>query len=84
MATKVEKAPFDVKAFLSTVDGGRTLFRYRNEEAIFSQGDPADAVFYIQLRAGWRLRAAGGPRTPSCGAARQLLPPGLAMAGVFV
>jgi len=48
MAKKVKKAPFDVNAFLATVDGGRTLCSYRNEEAIFSQGDPADAVFYIQ------------------------------------
>jgi hypothetical protein len=48
MAKKVKKAPFDVKAFLATVDGGRTLSSYRNEEAIFSQVDPADAVFYIQ------------------------------------
>jgi hypothetical protein len=78
MATKVEKAPFDVKAFLSTVDGGRTLFRYRNEEAIFSQGDPADAVFYIQLRAGWRLRAAGGPSLNS------LLRSGPAIASTWV
>jgi hypothetical protein len=44
-AKKLKKAPFDVKAFLATVDGGRTLSSYRNEEAIFSQGDPADAVF---------------------------------------
>jgi CRP/FNR family cyclic AMP-dependent transcriptional regulator len=48
MAKKLKKAPFDVKAFLATVDGGRTLSRYRKEEAIFSQGDLADAVFYIQ------------------------------------
>ena len=48
MAKKVKKAPFDAKAFLATVDGGRSLSRYRNEEAIFSQGDPPDAVFYIQ------------------------------------
>jgi CRP-like cAMP-binding protein len=48
MAKKVKKAPFDARAFLATVDGGRSLSRYRNEEAIFSQGDPADAVFYIQ------------------------------------
>jgi CRP/FNR family transcriptional regulator, cyclic AMP receptor protein len=41
MAKKVKKAPFDVKAFLATVDGGRSLSSY-------SQGDPADAVFYIQ------------------------------------
>jgi CRP/FNR family cyclic AMP-dependent transcriptional regulator len=48
MAKKVKKAPFDVKAFLATVDGGRSLSSYRSEETIFSQGDPADAVFYIQ------------------------------------
>jgi CRP/FNR family cyclic AMP-dependent transcriptional regulator len=48
MAKKGKKAPFDAKAFLSTVDGGRTLSTYRYENVIFSQGDPADAVFYIQ------------------------------------
>jgi CRP/FNR family transcriptional regulator, cyclic AMP receptor protein len=48
MAKKGKKAPFDAKAFLATVDGGRTLSRYRYENVIFSQGDPADAVFYIQ------------------------------------
>jgi CRP/FNR family transcriptional regulator, cyclic AMP receptor protein len=48
MAKKVKKAPFDVKAFLATVDGGRSLSSYRSEETIFSQGDPAHAVFYIQ------------------------------------
>jgi CRP/FNR family cyclic AMP-dependent transcriptional regulator len=48
MAKKVEKAPFDPKAFLATVNGGRTLSKYRTGKVIFSQGDPADAVFYIQ------------------------------------
>ena len=48
MAKKVEKAPFDPKAFLATVNGGRTLSMCRTGKAIFSQGDPADAVFYIQ------------------------------------
>ncbi len=45
---KKKKLPFDVKTFLSTVDGGRTVRAYRKNEKIFSQGDPADAVFYIQ------------------------------------
>ena len=40
--------PFNVKTFLSTVDGGRTVKTYRKNEKIFSQGDPADAVFYIR------------------------------------
>jgi CRP-like cAMP-binding protein len=43
-----KKQPFNVKVFLSTVDGGRTMSNYRKNEHVFSQGDPADAVFYIQ------------------------------------
>jgi len=39
---------FDVKMFLSAVNGGRTITAYRKAEKIFSQGEPADAVFYIQ------------------------------------
>jgi len=34
--------------FLATVDGGRTVSKYRKNETIFRQGDPAEAVFYIQ------------------------------------
>src|SRR5271169_1007162 len=48
MAKKVKKAPFDSKVFLATVAGGRTISKYRTNETIFSQGSPADAVFYIQ------------------------------------
>jgi CRP-like cAMP-binding protein len=47
-AKKKNQQPFNVKTFLSTVDGGRTVKTYRRNEKIFSQGDPADAVFYIQ------------------------------------
>jgi CRP/FNR family transcriptional regulator, cyclic AMP receptor protein len=42
------KRPFDVETFLATVDGGRTLSNYRKNQTVFSQGDPADSVFYIQ------------------------------------
>jgi len=45
---KKKKLPFDVDAFLSKADGGRTIKSYRRNEKIFSQGDPADSVFYIQ------------------------------------
>ena len=45
---KKKTHPFNVKTFLSTVDGGRTISNYRKNEKVFSQGDPADAVFYIQ------------------------------------
>jgi CRP/FNR family cyclic AMP-dependent transcriptional regulator len=42
------RRPFDVETFLATVDGGRTLSNYRKNQTVFSQGDPADSVFYIQ------------------------------------
>jgi len=42
------KPPFDPKAFLTKVDGGRTIFEYQKNQVIFSQGDMADSVFYIQ------------------------------------
>jgi CRP/FNR family transcriptional regulator, cyclic AMP receptor protein len=45
---KKKKPAFNVKSFLSTLDGSRTLASYHKNEKIFSQGDPADAVFYIQ------------------------------------
>jgi CRP/FNR family transcriptional regulator, cyclic AMP receptor protein len=39
---------FDPKAFLTRIDTGKTIRAYRNKEIVFSQGDAADAVFYIQ------------------------------------
>ena len=42
------KLPFNVETFLATVDGGRTVSTYRKSKKIFLQGDPADAVFYVQ------------------------------------
>lgn len=48
MANKAKKIPFDPKVFLATVDGGRSIAKYRKGETVFSQGKPADAVFYIQ------------------------------------
>jgi CRP/FNR family transcriptional regulator, cyclic AMP receptor protein len=43
-----KKLPFDPKVFLSKVDGGRTISTYRKNQNVYAQGDPADAVFYIQ------------------------------------
>jgi CRP/FNR family cyclic AMP-dependent transcriptional regulator len=43
-----EGAPFDPKAFLAKVGKGRSISMYRKGHAVFSQGEPADAVFYIQ------------------------------------
>jgi CRP/FNR family cyclic AMP-dependent transcriptional regulator len=42
------KPAFDVKSFLSKANGGRTIADYRQDSVIFSQADPAIAVFYIQ------------------------------------
>jgi CRP/FNR family cyclic AMP-dependent transcriptional regulator len=42
------KAPFDPIAFLETAAQGRIIATHRKKEIIFSQGDLADAVFYIK------------------------------------
>ena len=42
------KLPFDPKVFLSKVNGGRSIADYRKDQIVYSQGDPASAVFYIQ------------------------------------
>src|SRR5215210_5926817 len=47
MARKV-RAAFDLKAFLSTVNHGRTLSSIARNAVIFRQSALADAVFYIQ------------------------------------
>jgi CRP/FNR family transcriptional regulator, cyclic AMP receptor protein len=42
------RLPFDAKSFLAKVGGGKTVYNYRKNQIVFSQGDPANAVFYIQ------------------------------------
>jgi CRP/FNR family transcriptional regulator, cyclic AMP receptor protein len=39
---------FDAKAFLSQAGAGRTIHLYNPKQSIFAQGEPADAVFYLQ------------------------------------
>src|SRR6267143_7330100 len=39
---------FDPQAFLATVGAARTITQCPKDYKIFSQGDPSDAVFYIQ------------------------------------
>jgi CRP/FNR family cyclic AMP-dependent transcriptional regulator len=39
---------FDPKAFLTRIETGKTTREYRSHQVVFSQGDAADAVFYIQ------------------------------------
>ena len=40
-------AEFDAKTFLTQASTGRSISTYRKKQVIFAQGDPADAVFYI-------------------------------------
>ena len=49
LATAAKKrSKFDPKTFLSTIDGGRKIAAFPKKQTIFVQGDPSDAVFYIQ------------------------------------
>ena len=47
MATSTN-GEFDPKEFLASVGTGRSVAKAREGQAIFSQGEPADALFYIQ------------------------------------
>jgi CRP/FNR family transcriptional regulator, cyclic AMP receptor protein len=40
--------PFNPHIFLANAGVGRTVRHYRPKQAIFSQGEPADTVFYVQ------------------------------------
>jgi CRP-like cAMP-binding protein len=39
---------FDAKAFLTKASTGRSVSSYRKKQVVFAQGDPADAVFYLE------------------------------------
>jgi CRP/FNR family transcriptional regulator, cyclic AMP receptor protein len=43
-----EKSTFDPKIFLAKIEAGKTRAELQKGQIVFSQGDPADAVFYIQ------------------------------------
>ena len=40
--------PFDPQTLLTRIVAGKSVREYQVDDAIFSQGDSADAVFYIQ------------------------------------
>jgi CRP/FNR family transcriptional regulator, cyclic AMP receptor protein len=48
VVAKRRKATFDPKMFLAKVGEGKTIAKYRKDQIIFSQGEAADAVFYVQ------------------------------------
>jgi CRP/FNR family transcriptional regulator, cyclic AMP receptor protein len=43
-----EKPRFDAAAFLANAGLGRRVIEFAPKEAFFSQGDPADSIFYLQ------------------------------------
>jgi CRP/FNR family transcriptional regulator, cyclic AMP receptor protein len=45
---KKSKSQFDPRAFLAKGDGGVTVSIYRRGQIVFTQGDPADCLFFIQ------------------------------------
>jgi CRP/FNR family cyclic AMP-dependent transcriptional regulator len=45
---KKKPTPLDPKALLAKAANGRSITKHRKNQIIFSQGDVADAVFYIQ------------------------------------
>jgi CRP/FNR family cyclic AMP-dependent transcriptional regulator len=45
---KKSRPSFDPKKFLAKVGEGKMIAKYRKDDIVFSQGDVADAVFYIQ------------------------------------
>lgn len=48
MEANAKVTAFDPSTFLATAARGRTVSYYRKNEVVFSQGEPADSLFYIQ------------------------------------
>jgi CRP-like cAMP-binding protein len=47
-ATPTKKPSFDLQDFLDTAGAARHIVRFRRSEKIYSQGEPAESVSYIQ------------------------------------
>jgi CRP/FNR family cyclic AMP-dependent transcriptional regulator len=43
-----QKGAADAEAIIARVDGGRSEARYQKDEIVYSQGDAADCVFFVQ------------------------------------
>jgi CRP-like cAMP-binding protein len=43
-----DKAPFDPAVFLANAGLGRKIVHFRAKQIVFSQGNPADSIFYLQ------------------------------------
>ena len=49
MESKPTKEMFDPLAFLAKVGTGKTISVYQKDQIVFSQGEAADTIFYIQM-----------------------------------
>src|SRR6202047_3474991 len=45
---KPKKNSFDAQVFLQSVGASRRVEEFRKKQAIFSQGEPADSIMYLQ------------------------------------
>ena len=45
---RIRAAGFDAKTFLTKARTGRAIAVYREKQVVYAQGDPADAVFYLE------------------------------------
>src|SRR4029077_17635222 len=50
---------FDPQVFLDTAGGSRKIAEYRRKESIYTQGDPANSVMYVQ-KGGVKLSVVNG------------------------
>ncbi|HUK23728.1 MAG TPA: Crp/Fnr family transcriptional regulator [Terriglobales bacterium] len=48
MAPAGKRRDFDPQAFLASIGEGRKILPLSRKQLVFTQGDPADAVFYLQ------------------------------------
>jgi CRP/FNR family cyclic AMP-dependent transcriptional regulator len=45
---RIAALAFDPTSFLTRIESGKTTREYRGKQVVFSQGDAADAVFFVQ------------------------------------
>jgi len=45
---KASKGTFDPRTFLAKVGDGKAILKFDKSQVVYSQGEPADTVFYIQ------------------------------------
>ena len=48
MAAKSNPVAFDPREFLARVGEGKTIVEYNKDEVVFTQGNAADTIYYIQ------------------------------------